>query len=89
MEKVQLNSNKKNEMDLNNRKMTNHPPSPDYTQSTSISGAYVNKFSNKFSLVFRFTSAFVFLPYRDGFSLYTCSCTVGKNGRIIQFDYRK
>ena len=32
----------------------------------------------KFSLVFRFTSASVFLPYRAGFSLCTCSCTVGK-----------
>ena len=30
------------------------------------------------SLVFRFTSAFVFLPYRAGFSLCTCSFTVGK-----------
>ena len=29
MEKVQWNSNNKNKMDLNNRKMTNHPPSPD------------------------------------------------------------
>ena len=28
MEKEQWNSIKKNKMDLNNRKMTNHPPSP-------------------------------------------------------------
>ena len=32
----------------------------------------------RFSLVFRFTSASVFLPHRAGFSLCTCSCTVGK-----------
>ena len=29
MEKVQWNSIKKTKMDLNNRKMTNHPPSPE------------------------------------------------------------
>ena len=28
--------------------------------------------------MFRFTSASVFLPYRERFSLCTCSCTVGK-----------
>ena len=28
MEKVQWKSINKNKMDLNNRKMTNHPPSP-------------------------------------------------------------
>ena len=33
----------------------------------------------KFSLVFKFTSASVFLPYRAEFSVCTCSCTVGKN----------
>ena len=37
-----------------------------------------SKAGMSFSLVFRFTSAFVFLPYRAGFSLCTCSCTVGK-----------
>ena len=33
----------------------------------------------QFSLVFRFISDSVFLPYSEGFSLCTCSCTVGKN----------
>ena len=32
----------------------------------------------RFSLVFKFTSASVFLPYRAEFSVCTCSCTVGK-----------
>ena len=32
----------------------------------------------QFSLVFQFTSASVFLPYRGEFSVCTCSCTVGK-----------
>ena len=41
-----------------------------------------------FSLVFKFTSASVFLPYRAGFS---CALVVAlsEKGRIIQYDYRK
>ena len=35
MEKIKLNSINKNEMDLSNRKMKNHPSSPTYAYNSS------------------------------------------------------
>ena len=39
---------------------------------------WFESYLTSFSLVFKFTSASVFLPHRSEFSLCTCSCTVGK-----------